>query len=297
MTSAFSPGALQKAPDDSVSVPVLTRYLGPDTVACLGPTLVVAPHADDESLACGGLIALLRDAAIAVGVVVVTDGRVSHPSAGTQPKTRHRAVRETETLRALQTLGVGTSDILFLRQTDGAVPANPGGPAFEAIVERLRRLFDQADPETIVYPFRADAHPDHRATFALVQAAAGKRRVRLLEYPVMLGAEAVDVLIEHDFTMWSLDISQAYERKLAALAAHRAKVATAPFGAELGTIVLEDQTSPVGDGPSETFFEFASDGLRGTGPMLHGESHEPRSEHAIVHESGTLTAGEVTPES
>src|SRR5690606_16204888 len=41
---------------------------------------VIAPHPDDESLGCGGLIAALAADGRAVQVVFVTDGAGSHPN-------------------------------------------------------------------------------------------------------------------------------------------------------------------------------------------------------------------------
>jgi LmbE family N-acetylglucosaminyl deacetylase len=289
MKQAFAP-TTSVQPDDSVYVPVPARYIGAETVACLGPTLVVAPHADDESIACGGLIALLRDASIPVGVVVITDGRASHPSDNPAAPARQRVVREKEALKSLETLGVGLANVVFFRYPDGQIP-HRDAPGFGAIVDRLRAVLDVAQPETIVFPFRADAHPDHRATFEIVRAAAGSRLVRQLEYPVMLGENSVDVLVEHDFTMWQLDVGPAFDRKLAAIAGRRALAAAFPTD-DLDNGILDNELLQSFRGPSETYFEFEPEGLEGNGPTVRGESKEARGEH-VVHESGTTISGEV----
>jgi LmbE family N-acetylglucosaminyl deacetylase len=44
------------------------------------PFIVIAPHPDDESLACGGLIAEACRQAIRGKVVIVSDGAGSHPN-------------------------------------------------------------------------------------------------------------------------------------------------------------------------------------------------------------------------
>ena len=61
-----------------------------DFAPTLGPTVVVAPHPDDESLGCGGLLALLRRAGVAVGAVLVSDGTMSHPSSVKFPAAARR---------------------------------------------------------------------------------------------------------------------------------------------------------------------------------------------------------------
>ena len=81
----------------------------------LGCALVLAPHPDDESLGCGGLIA----AACAGGqppiVVVLTDGAGSHPNSRAYPPDRLRTTREAETLAALACLGLLEDRVVFLR--------------------------------------------------------------------------------------------------------------------------------------------------------------------------------------
>ena len=52
--------------------------------------LVVAPHPDDESLACGGLIAEARAQGRLVRVVIVSDGTGSHPASKAYPNARLR---------------------------------------------------------------------------------------------------------------------------------------------------------------------------------------------------------------
>ena len=68
--------------------------LSPGTVAGWGPTLVVAPHQDDESLGCGGAIALLAQAGVPVRVLFVSDGTKSHVGSPSYPPERLRATRE-----------------------------------------------------------------------------------------------------------------------------------------------------------------------------------------------------------
>ena len=50
----------------------------------IGPSapLILAPHPDDESLGCGGLIAACCAAARPPVVAILTDGSQSHPGSG-----------------------------------------------------------------------------------------------------------------------------------------------------------------------------------------------------------------------
>ncbi|WP_284247414.1 PIG-L deacetylase family protein, partial [Methylobacterium haplocladii] len=95
-----------------------------------GGLVVVAPHPDDESLGCGGLIALACAAGRAVRLVVLSDGCGSHTHSRTHPPERLRALRETETLNAVAELGLAAGHLSFLGLPDASVPS--GGPDAEA---------------------------------------------------------------------------------------------------------------------------------------------------------------------
>ncbi len=72
---------------------------------CAGKGIVVfAPHPDDESLGCGGLISEAVEQGIPVHVVMVSDGGASHPGSRKFPPKRVIAIRRSETLAALSAL-------------------------------------------------------------------------------------------------------------------------------------------------------------------------------------------------
>src|SRR4029079_2768884 len=60
--------------------------------------VVVAPHPDDESLGCGGLIAAATADGIPVRIVVVSDGAGSHPNSVAYPPAPLRLLRGSQTL-------------------------------------------------------------------------------------------------------------------------------------------------------------------------------------------------------
>ena len=191
----------------------------------LGRTAVVAPHPDDESLGCGGLLALLAAAGVPARVVVATDGTRSHPGSATHPAPVLRALREAEARAATAALGLGERAVTFLRHGDCAMP-EPGTSAFERAADRLAAALGRA--ETVLVPWRRDPHCDHVGTWRLARAAAARmaEAPRWIEYPVWAWPHAADPAIapcEGEARAWRLDIGAVLPAKRSAIAAHRSQ--------------------------------------------------------------------------
>lgn len=139
--------------------------------------VIVAPHPDDEILACGGLLQLLPAHAQPPLLVAVTDGEASHPGSAAWPRERLRAERPHETLAALDCLGIARPSLLRCAIADGGVTASEA-----ALAQRLAALLMPGD--VVVTTWRYDGHPDHEATARASAHAAGLRGARLLEVPV-----------------------------------------------------------------------------------------------------------------
>ena len=138
--------------------------------------LIVAPHADDETIGAFGLIRLLRLRGTRVVVLLVTDGAASHPNSERWPRKRLVAERLRETRRVLRRSRVPASDIVALGLPDGGLSALTGfqRAPIDRAVRRVRHL------DLIVAPSDADAHPDHR----VVAGSVRRRDVRHLRYVV-----------------------------------------------------------------------------------------------------------------
>ena len=106
------------------------------------PFIVIAPHPDDESLACGGVIAGACRQGLRGKVVIVSDGVGSHPNSKAYPPDRLRALREGEARRAGAELGLRPDDMLFLGLPDRFVPreGKEAERAIDAIVDCVREM-------------------------------------------------------------------------------------------------------------------------------------------------------------
>lgn len=155
--------------------------------------LVLAPHPDDETLACGGLITQARAAGAEVRIVFATDGdnnpwpqRVAERRWRIDAAARARwgSRRRGEARVALATLGVDPDTAVFLGWPDQATTAHLLCDG-DAMVDTLAALLAWT-PHIVAVPSGADTHPDH-GTLRLLLGATLRRvslRTRVLEYLV-----------------------------------------------------------------------------------------------------------------
>jgi len=138
----------------------------------VGPVLVVAPHPDDETIGCGGVIRLYTLSTTPVTIVFVSDGRKGGGlgelarKEKTLAEEQLAATRRQEAQRAAGVLGV--SDLVFLDLRDGEVQVS------QENVRLLREQLSRLRPDVVFLPFLVDQHPDHLGTNALfLEAVAG----------------------------------------------------------------------------------------------------------------------------
>lgn len=148
--------------------------------------IVFSPHQDDETLGCGGAIALKRQMGVPVKVIFLTDGRYGIPDLIDQPEEVTK-IRQEEAVAALGTLGVPASDINFLKLKDGDLAILPDEQR-QQLIEKLAQLLQAFMPEEVYVPHHRDFHNDHEATYKLVQAAIALSgiKVDLWQYPIWL---------------------------------------------------------------------------------------------------------------
>jgi LmbE family N-acetylglucosaminyl deacetylase len=187
-----------------------------------GTALVLAPHADDESLGCGGLIAEACASGRPPLVVVLTDGALSHPDSRSHPPSRLRAVRRAEVQTAVAILGLGSERLHFLEIPDGRAPhAGPGMEAAAASVADLARAHKAG---TIFATWEHDPHPDHVAAQAIAREAARLVGARVVSYPVWgWTLPRGTPLPVGSITGARLDIAQHLAAKRRAIAAHKSQ--------------------------------------------------------------------------
>lgn len=170
--------------------------------------LVLAPHADDETLGCGGAIALHRKNGDEVLIIILTDGSAASPETMCEQKLAYIERRESEARKAAEILGV--SDIRFLREPDRGLECT------DAIVQRISEVVTEFEPGIIYAPSVHEFHPDHRSCARIAWAAVAETKnvCRLCFYEINRPFK-VDTLV---------DISAVMEDKRAACAAYESQL-------------------------------------------------------------------------
>ena len=145
-----------------------------------GTIVIVAPHMDDEALACGGLIAKLPDKS-RLHLIYATDGMKSPAPimAGDEISPDLGKIRMQESVQAMKLLGVPEQNLDFLSLPEAQLPEN-----FTALQKALSEKLRQLAPQFIFAPFRYDRHLDHLAVNHVVVSAIkqGIVQAQLIEY-------------------------------------------------------------------------------------------------------------------
>ncbi|PPF23743.1 hypothetical protein C5C28_05550 [Rathayibacter rathayi] len=144
--------------------------------------LVVVAHADDETLGCGGTIALARRLGLAVDVLIVTDGAAAHGNRDA----RLAAERRREARAALAELGPGIG-LAFLEVPDSATLEHR-----ERIAREVReRAGGTPGSVLLLSTWTGDGHRDHRIVGEVCAEIAHEFGHRLLAAPIWLWHWAV----------------------------------------------------------------------------------------------------------
>lgn len=196
--------------------------------------LVVAPHPDDETLACGGTLALLAAAGAPATALFLTDGTATRGDPSPDPDTARR--RRGEARAACELLGLPPPRFAGL----------PDGDLAGHLREVAGAVADAAEtvtPDLLLLPWFLDDHPDHRAATTGVLAAG------LDEDLPVWGGEVWTPLPPNRL----VDISRVVDVKREAIAVHATALGAFDASALLGLNRYRSVHGLLGRGHAEAF--------------------------------------------
>jgi LmbE family N-acetylglucosaminyl deacetylase len=191
--------------------------------------LVIAPHADDEVLGCGGTIARRVSEGHEVHVVVASLGDVSRPDGSLKVRA---PVRRSELEESCRRLGVASHEVLF-EDLENRLDTLPR----VEILSQLDRLLERRHWDEVFFPGPA-CHQDHEVvrsvSIAALRQRPGRKRERLsaqYEYPQSTWSNGPD-----DSGMRYVSLGRHLETKLFALAAYASQAVPEPEPLSIGGV-------------------------------------------------------------
>jgi LmbE family N-acetylglucosaminyl deacetylase len=147
--------------------------------------VVFAPHPDDESAGCGGLIAKRISQGYDALIVVMTDGRHAFSESlgiHSDPSPEElKTIRKEEIRRAMKILGLPEENLIFLDFEDGRLRENA-----EKAEELVAQILEKNRPEEVYFPAENDHHKDHKATNRIVKNSIGKLGLPAMKYQYVI---------------------------------------------------------------------------------------------------------------
>jgi LmbE family N-acetylglucosaminyl deacetylase len=191
--------------------------------------LVVTAHPDDVDFGAGGTVAGWTAAGVEVAYCICTSG----DAGGFDDTPRHEMAPLREAEQRAAAAAVGVTDVRFLGHRDGCVtPTIELRRDISREIRRFRpgRVLTQS-PEIWWRRIHA-AHPDHRAVGEAALAAVYPDARNPFAHPELLADEDLEPWSVSELWLMAapeerlnhvVDITDAVERKLAALRAHRSQ--------------------------------------------------------------------------
>jgi LmbE family N-acetylglucosaminyl deacetylase len=185
--------------------------------------MAIMAHPDDTEFTCGGTFAHWIDDGWEITYVLCTLGQKGTHDPDTTPH-EMAVIREKETRAAAQSLGV--SKCVFLNHIDGELEVTMD---FRRELSAVIRTYKPQVVFTHDPWLHYQIHPDHRAVgFSALDAIAAARD--RLYFPEQL-AQGLEPNRVKDVYLWAperpntwMDITDTFERKIAALRQHKSQV-------------------------------------------------------------------------
>lgn len=139
---------------------------------------IIAPHPDDETLGCGGLIARLCSQGTPPHVVILTGGGKSHSGCCDIDEEELKAQRRDLARQALKELGLPSAHLHLLDFPDGSISAT------DPHMDEFSRLIGELAPKQLFIPCQGEGWPDHLIVKELIQKLP--TRYKIIEYCVWM---------------------------------------------------------------------------------------------------------------
>ena len=194
-----------------------------------GGLAAILAHPDDESVGCGGALALAHEDGMTTRLLIATRGEAGTPDG--RPDPDFGGVRESELICAARKLGLDEVSIL-----DGYADGAVADEAFERLIGEIQSWLEERRPQAVITfgPHGVTGHPDHIvvgnatrwAVERLSDSGLAPNAVYVISPIFDPSGAAYDLSPEEQAATHRIDITAVAARKLAALEAHASQADT-----------------------------------------------------------------------
>lgn len=208
--------------------------------------MVIAVHADDESLGAGGTLLKHKQAGDQIHWVIITKGDGMPGFSEERVTARKIEIKKVQAL-----LGVQVHEIGLTASMLDKIPLGD-------IVTSLSKVIKSIEPELLYIPWGGDAHSDHRIVFDALRPALKSFRYPFIKTVLAMEtlSETNEALMSHEQAFlpnWWVDISAHLEDKINLMSTYVGESFPPPFprnaemikhqaslrGSQMGTLAAE----------------------------------------------------------
>jgi len=192
--------------------------------------LVVAPHADDETLGCGGTILKHLSQGDQVHWLLVTNISNSVGWSDQQVERRQIEIKKIKNMYGFHSLfmldfGAAKLDSLI----------------FSEIIKKINTVISELKPQVIYLNSRNDIHTDHQITFKAVMSCTKSFRhqyiKRILMYETLSETEYSPPFPENQFAPnVYIDISNYFDKKCLIMSEYKSEIMEKPLPRSISTL-------------------------------------------------------------
>lgn len=156
-----------------ITATVIGRKMMESDRAC-----IIAPHPDDETLGCGGLLRRLCDRGKAPHVIILSGGGKSHAGCCAVDENVLKSARRSLAQSVLASLGLPASHLHMLDFPDGSI--SPACPEMKVLQSLMRSI----SPQQVFIPHHGEGWPDHLVVRELAERLSLPDSVEIYQYCV-----------------------------------------------------------------------------------------------------------------
>ena len=185
--------------------------------------LIVAPHADDETLGCGGTILRNLESGAEVHWLLITKMCESYGYSQIQVQKRKDEIELVSNTYGFS----GVHQLNFQPASLDTIPKSE-------LINSLSAVINEVKPEVVYTVYRNDAHSDHEVVYDVVMSVT-----KAFRYPFIKRVLAYETLSETDFGLKPedggfrpnvfVDINEHIEKKLDILEMFESETGVFPF--------------------------------------------------------------------